>query len=87
MIKKEPFDNILEEVENSPERIKTDSREILQDDIFVAIKGTAHDGHDNVEEAIDKGALYAVCDKGTVDVYPHIGDRIVEVGDTKKALG
>ena len=87
MLKKELLDNMLKKIGNAPERIKTDSREILPGDIFVAIKGTMHDGHDNVNEVIDKGALCAVCDKGTPGGYPHMRDKIVEVEDTKKALG
>ena len=36
--------------------IRNNSRNIEKDDMFVAIKGFDTDGHERIEEAIDKGA-------------------------------
>ena len=36
--------------------IKTDSRQIKKNDLFIAVKGTQTDGHDYIPQAIDKGA-------------------------------
>lgn len=40
--------------------IKTDSRIINKGDVFIAIKGKKYDGHNYVEEAIEKGALACI---------------------------
>ena len=40
--------------------IKIDSRKIESGDTFVAIKGSAVDGHDYIEQAISKGATRIV---------------------------
>src|SRR4030042_154154 len=41
-------------------RIRTDSRLVKDGDIFVAVKGTAYDGHDFIEKALANGARYIV---------------------------
>ena len=43
--------------------ISTDTRSIKKNSLFIAIKGENFDGNDFVEEAINKGALYAIADK------------------------
>jgi len=48
--------------ENGP-HIRTDSRLVKDGDIFVAVKGTACDGHDFIEKALANGAGYIVCQK------------------------
>ena len=60
--------------------IKSDSRRICKGDIFVAIKGIKHDGHDYVLDAIDKGASCVVVEHGNYSV-----DTIV-VDDTREYL-
>ena len=42
-------------------RIRTDSRLVKDGDIFVAVKGTAYDGHDFIDQALANGARYIVC--------------------------
>jgi UDP-N-acetylmuramoyl-L-alanyl-D-glutamate--2,6-diaminopimelate ligase len=61
-----------------------DSRNIIADDVFVAIRGTVSDGHDFIEKAINSGAIAVVC-----DTFPEIiveGITYVQVKDTNKAL-
>jgi len=41
-------------------RIRTDSRLVKDGDIFVAVKGTAYDGHDFIDKALANGAGYIV---------------------------
>jgi UDP-N-acetylmuramoyl-L-alanyl-D-glutamate--2,6-diaminopimelate ligase len=48
--------------ENGPS-IRTDSRLVKEGDIFVAVKGTAYDGHDFIDQALASGARYIVCQK------------------------
>ena len=43
--------------------IQFDSRNIHDNDLFVAIKGTIVDGHDFIEKAIAKGARAIICEK------------------------
>ena len=52
----------LVRAESGP-NIRTDSRLVKDGDIFVAVKGTACDGHDFIEKALAKGAGYIVCQK------------------------
>jgi len=42
-------------------RICADSRLVKPGDVFIAVKGTAHDGHDFIDHAIANGAKYIVC--------------------------
>lgn len=42
--------------------IETDSRKIIADMVFVAMKGVAIDGHSFIEKAIEKGASVIVCE-------------------------
>ena len=45
--------------------IKTNSKEIKNNDIFVALKGAKDDGHNYIKEAIDNGASYIISDGDT----------------------
>jgi UDP-N-acetylmuramoyl-tripeptide--D-alanyl-D-alanine ligase len=40
--------------------VSSDSREVVQGNIFVALKGENFDGHDKIKEAFEKGAVAAV---------------------------
>ena len=67
--------------------VTTDSRRIKKDELFFALKGPSFDGHDFVNEAIEKGAAGAV-----VEEFPPNPDfngniSIIKVGSTYKALG
>ena len=48
--------------------ISTDTRSIKKNSLFIAIKGENFDGNDFVEEAITKGALYAIADKKNIRI-------------------
>ena len=43
--------------------IRFDSREVTEGDLFVATRGSAVDGHDYIQSAIEKGAVAIVCEK------------------------
>lgn len=60
--------------------IKIDSRKVEKGDIFVAIKGNNVDGHDFIEQAIEKGASKIVCEHGNYEV------ETLVVEDTNKYL-
>ncbi|MDD2432968.1 MAG: alanine racemase [Clostridia bacterium] len=63
--------------------ISTDTRKIQVGDVFLALIGEKHDGHDYIQVAIDKGAsALIVCDK-------YVGEweiPVLKVPDTLKAL-
>jgi len=60
------FDELLKLVcsGNGPS-ICVDSRDVTNGDIFVAVKGTASDGHDFIAQAVANGARYIVCQQET----------------------
>lgn len=58
-----------------------DSREIKKGDLFIALKGPIHDGHDHVQEAFEKGAVAAIVNEDFKGQY-----NVVRVKDTLQAL-
>lgn len=58
--------------------VKIDSRKVVKGDIFVAINGTAVDGHDYIEQAIENGAEKIVCEHGNYDVETIVVDNSEE---------
>jgi UDP-N-acetylmuramoyl-tripeptide--D-alanyl-D-alanine ligase len=56
-----------------------DSRSLAPGDLFIALRGPNHDGHDHLPQAFERGAVAALVDH-PVD-YPH-----VVVPDTQQAL-
>jgi UDP-N-acetylmuramoyl-tripeptide--D-alanyl-D-alanine ligase len=62
-----------------------DSRTIQPGALFFAVKGERMDGHDFVEQALDKGAIAAVVRQDQVARYP-LNPRLVAVDDTLAAL-
>ncbi len=67
-----------------PKRVVIDSRQVQEGDLFVAIKGSRHDGHDFVDEAFLRGA-YGVLVEREVKV-PEGRFAIVVKGNTLSAL-
>lgn len=64
--------------------LQFDSRRISLNDVFVAIVGTASNGHDFIKKAADKGAIAIVCEKIPEQLIN--GITYVQVPDTKAAL-
>jgi UDP-N-acetylmuramoyl-tripeptide--D-alanyl-D-alanine ligase len=68
--------------------LSTDSRNIAQGQLFLALKGEKYDGHDFITQAVDQGAAGVVMAKG---YHPEIpADKkpvLMAVPDTLKALG
>lgn len=68
--------------------ISTDSRNIKEGDLFIAIKGERFDGHDFVEGVLKKGACGAIVSNAAfVRLYPSSRHIVIRVQDTLKALG
>lgn len=64
--------------------IAFDSRNIGDQDVFVAIKGTVSDGHDYINIAVEKGATAIVCETLPEDLKD--GVTYLEVDNANKAL-
>ena len=60
--------------------IKTNSKEVLPGDTFIALKNMHHNGHDYIEDAINNGATKIVAMHGNYSVETEIVD------DTRKYL-
>lgn len=68
--------------------LSTDSRDVIPGQLFWALKGERYDGHDYIQNAVEKGASGIVIKK---DYKPEISPRndcaVITVTDTLKALG
>lgn len=65
--------------------VRTDSRHIEPGDLFVALVGERHDGHDFAAEAIHRGAAGCVVARRT-EGCDHAGTAVILVNDTLRAL-
>jgi UDP-N-acetylmuramoyl-L-alanyl-D-glutamate--2,6-diaminopimelate ligase len=65
--------------------VRADSRRVERGDLFVAVRGTAVDGHGYIESALEKGAVAVVCER----VPDGLAGRaaFVVVPDAAAALG
>jgi len=67
--------------------VSIDSRTIRAGELFVAIHGPSHDGHDYVAAALEGGAVAAVVAEPLLSRYPGwLQDRCIAVPDTLAAL-
>src|SRR5260370_21577514 len=67
--------------------VSIDSRTIRPGELFVAIHGPRHDGHDHVGGALEQGALAAVVAEARLSQYAGwVCDRCIGVADTFQAL-
>jgi UDP-N-acetylmuramoyl-tripeptide--D-alanyl-D-alanine ligase len=67
--------------------VSIDSRTLRAGELFIAIHGPSHDGHDYVADVFEKGAVAAVVAEPLVSRYPGwIQDRCITVADTLSAL-
>ncbi|MBM3246278.1 MAG: UDP-N-acetylmuramoyl-tripeptide--D-alanyl-D-alanine ligase [Candidatus Omnitrophica bacterium] len=67
--------------------VSIDSRTIKGKEAFIAIKGDNFDGHDFIEEAINKGASCIIKENGEQRTEDRGEVSVIEVKDTIKALG
>ncbi|MBF0117900.1 MAG: UDP-N-acetylmuramoyl-tripeptide--D-alanyl-D-alanine ligase [Desulfobacterales bacterium] len=68
--------------------ISIDSRKVVQDDFFVAIKGAVHNGHNFIRDVIEKGISGVLLEENEVKLVEGYKDKIcVAVSDTTIAIG
>ena len=60
--------------------LKVNSKKIEKGDTFIAIKSVVRDGHDYIEDAIDRGAVCIIAERGEYSV------KTIIVKDTRKYL-
>jgi len=65
--------------------LTADSRNVQEDDLFIAVRGLTVDGHHFIDQAVEKGASVVVCEN--VMGKTRQGLTYIEVPDTRKALG
>jgi UDP-N-acetylmuramoyl-tripeptide--D-alanyl-D-alanine ligase len=67
--------------------VSIDSRTVRAGELFVAIHGPRHDGHDHVASALERGALAAVVAESQLGRYPDaVRGKCIPVADTFEAL-
>lgn len=67
--------------------ITIDSRRVKENELFVAIKGENHDGHDFIDEAFRNGAAGAVVEVIPEDKQNSYTGDLIRVNSTTEALG
>lgn len=67
--------------------ITSNSKNVDEDFVFVAIDGTKHDGHKFVGEAVNKGAAAVVSKYKISDTGLRNNISLIQVDDTRKILG
>ncbi len=84
IIYKVDVETVKGSIEIAINKIEFDSRKVVANDIFVAIRGTVSDGHDFIEKAIDLGATSIICD--TIPELTREDITYLKVKDTNSAL-
>jgi UDP-N-acetylmuramoyl-L-alanyl-D-glutamate--2,6-diaminopimelate ligase len=81
------FDELLELVSSGKApNIRLDSRLVKAGDVFIAVLGTIHDGHEFIDEAIANGAKYIVCQNRESSHESRVkGHETIIVGNSAEA--
>ena len=58
---KVPLQSVLGSTQVSIASLQFDSRNVALNDVFIALKGSAVDGHEYIDQATKNGALVIVC--------------------------
>lgn len=67
-------------------QLSQDTRESFPEKtLYFAVRGTQVDGHDLIQEAVNKGAIAIVCERLPIQCDNHV--TYVVVSDSKKAMG
>ncbi|MFI3277269.1 MAG: UDP-N-acetylmuramoyl-tripeptide--D-alanyl-D-alanine ligase [Rikenellaceae bacterium] len=76
----------LYDIFRSHPRISTDSRNITESSLYFALRGDRFNGNLFAEEALSKGAAYAIVDDKSLKIDPANSQRIIIVDDALKTL-
>jgi UDP-N-acetylmuramoyl-L-alanyl-D-glutamate--2,6-diaminopimelate ligase len=78
------IETVIGSTSTTVHNLEFDSRRVVLNDVFIAIRGTVSDGHDYIDSACDKGALVIVCESLPEKLVN--GITYVQVNDTQRAL-
>ncbi|MCK0110429.1 UDP-N-acetylmuramoyl-L-alanyl-D-glutamate--2,6-diaminopimelate ligase [Flavobacteriaceae bacterium S0825] len=78
------LDAVVGDTSVSINSIQFDSRKVSKNDVFVAVKGSVVDGHDFIEQVIEKGANTIICEQ--IPDMTIEGVTYVKVDNSSKAL-
>jgi UDP-N-acetylmuramoyl-L-alanyl-D-glutamate--2,6-diaminopimelate ligase len=78
------IESVTGSTETEVHAIHFDSRDIVSNDVFVAIKGTLSDGHAFIEAAIQAGAVAVICE--VLPEKTEKGITYIKVKDSNSAL-
>ncbi len=76
-------DSIVKNIDSLIGKIVKDNRVIKNGDVFIALKGENHDGHNYAQDAIEKGASLVIVEQANPNIPI---DKQIIVEDTMKAL-
>ncbi|MEX2601108.1 MAG: UDP-N-acetylmuramoyl-L-alanyl-D-glutamate--2,6-diaminopimelate ligase [Balneolaceae bacterium] len=65
--------------------LRHDSRNVEENDVFIAVRGLRTDGHDHIPEAASRGASVLVCEQNTKDLPSGVAAILVK--ETRPLLG
>ncbi len=65
-------------------KLEFDSRKLVANDVFIAIRGSVADGHNFIDKAISLGAIAIVCDTFPNEIQDSI--TYIQVKDTNSAM-
>lgn len=63
-----------------------DSRKVINNSIFVALKGAVNDGHNFIEEVLNQGASYAIAERIPENLNPNYIQNLILVKNSYEAL-
>ncbi len=78
--------DLLKHPEAIVQSLSTDSRKVGSEELFVAIRGETHDGHNYVESALKQGAVAAMVEKSWLEKNPKWKSQCLPVEDTTQAM-
>ena len=81
---KVPLENVLGNTAVAITNLHFDSRQVVLNDVFVAIRGTISDGHEYIAKAVAQGAIAIICEELPDNLVN--GVTYVEVEDASFAL-
>ena len=81
------LDGTLSGEDNNFVSVSTDTRDLTPGSLYFALKGESFDGHDYLSQAQQAGAIAAVVNETQAANTSTVGFSLIEVKDTRKALG
>ncbi len=85
LLYKVSIQSVVGDTSTDVKEIVFDSRLVKSGDLFVAINGTQVDGHEYIEQVIDKGAIAIVCENIPTELKSSI--TYIQVHNSSQALG